>query len=115
MIHVSGKQYLRAYLDIAETLRRSFKLSGHAAELTCTIDDTHAMILTRFDGNLKVDPATEATNTTYDLVSNLKLEHAQIHTTGAPKHHPIGLAQSICRVDPDRNRFIHQICRAGRR
>lgn len=37
-------------------------------------DDTHAMILTRFDGNLKVDPATTATNTTYDIVENLELD-----------------------------------------
>lgn len=48
-------------------------------------DDTHAMILTRFDGNLKVDPATTATNTTYDIVENLELEHAEVRTTGSPK------------------------------
>jgi len=48
-------------------------------------DDTHAMILTRFDGNMKVDPATEATNKTYDIVEGLQLENAEVHTTGAPK------------------------------
>ena len=48
-------------------------------------DDTHAMILTRFVGNLKVDPATAATNKTYDIVESLKLQNASVRTTGAPK------------------------------
>ena len=48
-------------------------------------DDHHAMIFTRFDGNLKVDPATKATNDSYDLVKNLKLQNATVHTTGSPK------------------------------
>ena len=48
-------------------------------------DDRHALIITRFDGNLKVDPAAAATNKTFDLVQRLELKGATIHTTGAPK------------------------------
>ena len=48
-------------------------------------DSTHAMILARFDGNMKVDPATEATNKAYDIIEGLELENAEIRTTGAPK------------------------------
>lgn len=48
-------------------------------------NDTHAMILTRFDGNLAVDPATAATNKAYDIIDELKLEDATVRTTGAPK------------------------------
>lgn len=48
-------------------------------------DDTHAMILTRFDGNLDVDPATAATNQAYRIIEDLELEHADHRTTGAPK------------------------------
>jgi len=48
-------------------------------------DDTHAMIFTRFDGNLKVDPATKSTNEAYGIIEDLKLENADVRTTGAPK------------------------------
>ena len=48
-------------------------------------DPTHALILTRFDGNLKVDPATKATVDSFELVKDLKIPNAQTRTTGAPK------------------------------
>ena len=48
-------------------------------------DSRHAMIITRFDGNMLVDPATAATNRSFDLIQGLQLEHASTRTTGAPK------------------------------
>lgn len=50
-------------------------------------DDRHALILTRFDGNLDVDTATAATNEAYEIVEDLRpqLVGAEIRTTGAPK------------------------------
>ncbi|MEZ5320515.1 MAG: MMPL family transporter [Microthrixaceae bacterium] len=48
-------------------------------------DSRHALILTRFRGNMKVDAATEATNRSYDLVKDLKIPNTEIRTTGAPE------------------------------
>lgn len=84
-------------LDIAEADRQlgnrdwtRFLLFDNQAEVRLAQrpvfpDSRHAMIVTRFDGNLKVDPATAATNTTYRLLKGLQLEHASVETTGAPR------------------------------
>lgn len=54
-------------------------------------DSRHAMIITRFDGNMKVDPATAATNQSFDIIQKLdkgqplQLQNASVRTTGAPK------------------------------
>jgi len=48
-------------------------------------DSRHAMIISRFDGNMEVDPATAATNQSFDLIQQLKLENASARTTGSPK------------------------------
>lgn len=48
-------------------------------------DDRHALILTRFEGNLKVDPATKATVDSFALVKDLDIPNARVRTTGAPK------------------------------
>ncbi|MFN8053362.1 MAG: MMPL family transporter [Acidimicrobiales bacterium] len=66
-------------------LLRNNQKKIRASQLPVFPDDRHAMILTRFDGNMKVDPATKATNDAYDLITKLKLQNATARTTGAPK------------------------------
>jgi hydrophobe/amphiphile efflux-3 (HAE3) family protein len=48
-------------------------------------DDRHAVLITRFKGNMKVDAATSATNQAYKLVDGMEIENAKVATTGAPK------------------------------